>query len=60
MTQAQALLFPGAKTFVAQPLKPSDEQRERVKVATGLRQRREEQKGLARRAARQAAGPVRR
>jgi len=44
VTQAQVLLFPGARTFVEQPLKLSDEQRERIKAASGLRQRWEEQK----------------
>ena len=44
VAQAQALLFPAAKGFVEQPLKFTDEQRERIKSAAGLRQRWEEQK----------------
>lgn len=42
--QAQTLLFPAAKDFVEQPLKFNDEQRERIKSASGLRQRWDEQK----------------
>jgi hypothetical protein len=42
--QAQTLLFPAAKNFVEQPLKFNDEQRERIKSASGLRQRWDEQK----------------
>lgn len=42
--QAQMLLFPGAKAFVGQTLNFSDEQRERIKAASNLRQRRPEQK----------------
>jgi Na+-translocating ferredoxin:NAD+ oxidoreductase RnfG subunit len=44
VAQAQALLFPGVSDFVEQPLRLADEQRERVRAATGLRQRWEEQK----------------
>jgi Na+-translocating ferredoxin:NAD+ oxidoreductase RnfG subunit len=44
VAQAQTLLFPGAKAFAEQPLKLNDEQRERIKAASGLRQRWEEQK----------------
>jgi len=43
-SQAQTLLFPTAKDFVEQPLKFNDEQRERIKAASGLRQRWDEQK----------------
>jgi Na+-translocating ferredoxin:NAD+ oxidoreductase RnfG subunit len=42
--QAQALLFPSAKSFVERPLKFNDEQRDRIKSASGLRQRWDEQK----------------
>jgi hypothetical protein len=43
VTQAQTLLFPGAKTFAEQPLKLNDEQRERIKSASGVRQRWDQQ-----------------
>lgn len=39
IAQAQTLLLPGAKTFAEQPLKLSEEQRDRIKAASGLRQR---------------------
>jgi Na+-translocating ferredoxin:NAD+ oxidoreductase RnfG subunit len=42
--QAQRLLFPAATVFDAQPLKLDAEQRDRVKAASGLRQRWDEQK----------------
>lgn len=41
--QAQVLLFPGAKAFLDQPLKFNEEQRDRIKAASGLRQRRDDQ-----------------
>lgn len=44
VAQAQTLLFPAAKSFAEQPLKLNDEQRERIKAASGLRQRWDEQK----------------
>ena len=44
VAQAQTLLFPAAKSFAEQPLKLNDEQRDRIKAASGLRQRWEEQK----------------
>ncbi|RZI83606.1 MAG: FMN-binding protein [Rubrivivax sp.] len=44
VAQAQVLLFPGAKTFAEQPLKFTEEQRDRIKAASGLRQRWDEQK----------------
>jgi len=44
VAQAQLLLFPGATGFAERPLRLNDEQRERVKSASGLRQRWEEQK----------------
>ncbi|HEY8876396.1 MAG TPA: FMN-binding protein [Roseateles sp.] len=44
VAQAQTLLFPAAKNFEARPLKLSDAQRDRIKAASGLRQRWEEQK----------------
>jgi len=44
VAQAQVLLFPAAKSFIEQPLKFNDEQRERIKSAAGVRQRWEEQK----------------
>lgn len=44
VAQAQALLFPTAQAFVAQPLKFGDEQRERIKAISGMRQRWDEQK----------------
>ncbi|MED5621161.1 FMN-binding protein [Ideonella sp. BN130291] len=44
VAQAQTLLFPAAKSFVERPLKLSDEQRERIKAVSGVRQRAEEQK----------------
>jgi Na+-translocating ferredoxin:NAD+ oxidoreductase RnfG subunit len=44
VAQAQTLLFPGAKAFTAQPLQLDDEQRDRIKAQSGLRQRWTEQK----------------
>lgn len=44
VAQAQTLLFPAAKSFAEQPLKLNEEQRERIKAASGLRQRWDEQK----------------
>lgn len=44
LAQAQTLLFPGAKTFSEQNLKFSDEQRDRIKALSGVRQRSDEQK----------------
>jgi Na+-translocating ferredoxin:NAD+ oxidoreductase RnfG subunit len=44
VAQAQVLLFPAAKDFVSQPLKLDDAQRERIKAASGVRQRWDEQK----------------
>lgn len=44
VAQIQSLLFPGAKTFVEQNLKLSDEQRDRIKAMAGVRQRSNEQK----------------
>lgn len=44
VAQAQVLLFPAAKTFAEQPLKFNDDQRDRIKAASGLRQRWDEQK----------------
>lgn len=44
VAQAQVLMFPGAKSFAEQPLKFNDEQRDRIKAASGLRQRWDEQK----------------
>jgi Na+-translocating ferredoxin:NAD+ oxidoreductase RnfG subunit len=44
VAQAQTLLFPAAKTFAEQVLTFSDEQRERIKALSGLRQRWDEQK----------------
>lgn len=41
--QAQALMFPGAR-FADRALKFTDEQRDRIKAASGLRQRWEDQK----------------
>ena len=40
---AQSLLFPTASAFVAQPLKLSGEQRDKIKQLAGVRQRTEEQ-----------------
>lgn len=42
--QAQTLLLPGAASFVEQPLKFTDEQKDRIKSLSGLRQRWDEQK----------------
>lgn len=42
--QAQTLLLPGASQFNEQPLKLSDEQRDRIKSVSGLRQRWDVQK----------------
>ncbi|HET7867338.1 MAG TPA: FMN-binding protein [Burkholderiaceae bacterium] len=44
VAQAQALLFPAAKSFIERPLVLDDAQREQVKAASGLRQRWPEQK----------------
>lgn len=44
VAQAQTLLFPAAKSFADRTLKFSDEQRDRIKAASGLRQRWEEQR----------------
>lgn len=44
VAQAQVLLFPAAKTFSEQNLKFTGEQRDRIKAASGLRQRWDEQK----------------
>lgn len=44
VAQAQVLLFPAAKTFAEQNLKFTSEQRDRIKAASGLRQRWDEQK----------------
>lgn len=44
VAQAQLLLFPAARSFAEQPLKFNDEQRDRIKAASGLRQRWDEQK----------------
>jgi len=44
VAQAQAQLFPGVKSFISQPLKFNEEQRDRIKAAAGVRQRWEEQK----------------
>jgi len=41
---AQQMLFPQAKAFVEQTLKLSDEQRDRIKALSGMRQRWAEQK----------------
>jgi len=41
---AQQLLFPQAKAFVEQTLKLSEEQRDRIKALSGMRQRWDEQK----------------
>lgn len=43
VAQAQTLLFPGGKTFAAQPLTFSELQKERIQAASGLRQRWDEQ-----------------
>lgn len=42
--QAQAQLFPGAQRFVEQGFKLSDNQRDRIKAESGLRQRWDQQK----------------
>ena len=42
--QAQVLLFPAAKGFAEKPLKLNDEQRDRIKAESGVRQRWDEQK----------------
>ncbi|MEW6705419.1 MAG: FMN-binding protein [Pseudomonadota bacterium] len=42
--QAQQILFPQARAFAPQPLDFSDEQREQIKAASGLRQRWPQQK----------------
>ncbi len=42
--QAQTLFFPGAKSFVEKPLKFSNEAREQIRSASGMRQRWDEQK----------------
>jgi Na+-translocating ferredoxin:NAD+ oxidoreductase RnfG subunit len=42
--QAQTLLLPGAASFVEQPLKLTDEQKDRIKSLSGLRQRWDVQK----------------
>lgn len=44
LAQAQAQLFPSAKRFVDQTLKFTDDQRDRIKAAAGVRQRWDEQK----------------
>lgn len=44
VAQMQTMLFPGAKTFVEQPLKLDDGQRERIQSLAGVRQRWERQK----------------
>lgn len=44
VAQAQVQLFPGAKSFVEQALKFNDEQRDRIKAASGMPQRWEVQK----------------
>lgn len=44
IAQVQVLLFPAAKSFAEQPLKFNDEQRERIKAGSGVRQRWDEQK----------------
>lgn len=44
VTQAQALLFPGASQFTGQPLRLDASQRERISNAAGVRQRWEEQR----------------
>lgn len=44
VAQIQSIMFPGAKTFVEQNLKLSDEQRDRIKALAGVRQRSNEQK----------------
>lgn len=42
--QAQTLLLPGAASFAEQPLRFTDEQKDRIKSLSGLRQRWDEQK----------------
>ena len=44
VAQAQALLFPAAKSFTERPLVLDEAQREQVRAASGLRQRWPEQK----------------
>ncbi|MFG6449806.1 FMN-binding protein [Roseateles sp. BYS180W] len=44
VAQAQTLLFPAAKNFEARPLKLGEAQRDRIKAASGVRQRWDEQK----------------
>jgi len=44
VAQAQTLLFPAAKAFVERPIKLDEAQRDRVKSASGVRQRWDEQK----------------
>lgn len=44
VAQAQAALFPAAKSFVERSLTFTDEQRDRIKAAAGVRQRTVEQK----------------
>ncbi|MDI1259657.1 FMN-binding protein [Aquabacterium sp.] len=44
VAQAQTLLFPAAKAFEPQALKFTDEQRDRIKATSGMRQRWDEQK----------------
>jgi len=44
VAQAQTLLFPAAKSFVERPIKLDEAQRDRIKAASGVRQRWEEQK----------------
>lgn len=39
VTQSQTLLFPSVKSFLEQPLKLNEEQRDRIKALSGLRQR---------------------
>ncbi|MES2318465.1 MAG: FMN-binding protein [Pseudomonadota bacterium] len=39
LAQTQSLLFPGAKSFVEQRLNLSEEQRDRIKAMSGVRQR---------------------
>jgi Na+-translocating ferredoxin:NAD+ oxidoreductase RnfG subunit len=42
--QAQTLLLPGASSFVEQPLQFNDEQKDRIKALSGVRQRWDTQK----------------
>lgn len=44
VAQAQALLFPGAKTFAERPVKLDDAAKDRIKAQAGVRQRWDEQK----------------